>query len=150
VHVSQQTRRIPKDPDEKCRALIEENDQTIGKDNDAEYGRGDSGQENRTGGDIECGPGPSLRRFVQAVENCFDGAIKEFGCQNQADAPQEDTPFKRLALKCPPSREYERGQEEMNKKTGMASNAEFQSAKRVMEFVPPRPSWFTRTRFGLR
>jgi hypothetical protein len=68
-------------------------------------------------------PDPGLGSFIQAPINGLYRTVEELSCQHHADAPQEQTPFQRLAAKNDGGRHDQGREEKVNKETGMSPDA---------------------------
>jgi hypothetical protein len=112
------------------------------KDNQADEGGGDAGDEDSGGGDIETAVNAGLNFVVKAVEKLFDGTVEKLGDKDGADAADQETPFDGAALEDDSGSEDQGGEEEVDREAGMSANSQLQTPEGVAELVTPGAAGF--------
>src|SRR5262249_9969233 len=125
---------------ERAGSRPEEDDEVAQEDQAADEGGDEAGEQHRPGGDVQRRPAARLRRLVQAAEERLDGAVEQLGGQHQADAAEDDAPLKQVAEEDRRGDQDQGGEEEVDRETGVAADAELQSAEGGPELVAPGPA----------
>src|SRR5437879_4625665 len=108
------------------------------KDDGADKGGRDAGQEYGPRGNVQAVAEPRPGRVVQSVVNRFHGTVEQLRSDHQPDATQQQTPFEGLTPKDDGRSQDQGGEKEMHEKAGMAPDTELDSPQRFAELIAPQ------------
>jgi hypothetical protein len=120
---------------------VQQLEQAVAKDQAADHGGGNAGQQNGSRGNVEGVAHTGARPLVKAPADCLDGTVKKFSSQDHAGTPDENAPITQVAPQGDTGGQHQGSEEKVNGEAGMTADAQLQAAESIAELVAPATPW---------